>query len=89
MDFHKSSINSALRKVLKRFYYFLEVMLTCIRWYVAYPLSLRHVEKMMRERGVLVDHATVHHWAIKMVRVLAAVFRRRKHSPLARVGGWT
>jgi transposase-like protein len=34
---------------------------------------------MMRERGVFVDHATVHRWAIKMVPVLAAVFRRRKH----------
>ena len=79
LDFRKSSINSALRKVLKRFHYPLEVMLTCVRWYVAYPLSLRHIEEMMQERGVFVDHATVHRWAIKMVPVLAAVFRRRKH----------
>lgn len=33
---------------------------------------------MMAERGVSVDHATVHRWAIKIVPVLAAVFRRRK-----------
>ena len=79
LDFRKSSINSALRKVLKRFHYPLEVMLTCVRWYVAYPLSLRHIEEMMRERGIFVDHATVHRWTIKMVPVLAAVFRRRKH----------
>jgi len=79
LDFRKSSINSALRKVLKRLHYPLEVMLTCVRWYVAYPLSLRHIEEMMQERGVFVDHATVHRWAIKMVPVLAAVFRRRKH----------
>ena len=39
---------------------------------MAYPLSLRHIEEMMRERGVFVDHATVHRWAIKMVPVLAA-----------------
>jgi putative transposase len=78
LDFRKSSINSALRKVLKRFHYPLEVMLTCVRWYVAYPLSLRHIEEMMQERGVFVDHATVHRWAIKMVPVLAAIFRRRK-----------
>ena len=32
----------------------------------------------MAERGVLVDHATVHCWAPKMLPVLAAVFRRRK-----------
>ena len=79
LDFRKSSINSALRKVLKRFHYPLEVMLTCVRWYVAYPLSLRHVEEMMQERGVFVDHSTVHRWVIKMLPVLAAVFRRRKH----------
>ena len=36
-----------------------EIILTCIRWYVAYPLSTRHVEELMRERGVPVDHATV------------------------------
>lgn len=68
----------ALRKVIKRMHYPLEVMLTCVRWYAAYPLSLRHIEEMMHERGVLVDHATVHRWAIKILPVLAAVFRRRK-----------
>ena len=78
LDFRISSINSALRKVLIRFHYPLEVMLTCVRWYVAYPLSLRHIEEMMQERGVFVDHTTVHRWAIKMFPVLAAVFRRRK-----------
>jgi len=79
-DFRMSSINSALRKVLIRFHYPLEVMMTCVRWYVAYPLSLRHVEEMMQERGVFVDHTTVHRWAIKMLPVLATVFRKRKRS---------
>ena len=50
----------ALRKVIKRMPYPLEVMLTCVRWYAAYPLSLRYIEEMMQERGVSVDHATVH-----------------------------
>jgi len=27
------------------------VMLVCVRWYAAYPLSLRHIEEMMAERG--------------------------------------
>ena len=36
---------------------------------MAYLLSLHHIEEMMRERGVFVDHATVHRWAIKMVPV--------------------
>ena len=67
-----------LRKVIKRMHYPLEVMLICVRWYAAYPLSLRHIEEMMAERGVFVDHATVHRWSIKILPVLAAVFRRRK-----------
>ena len=70
----------ALRKVIKRMHYPLEVMLTCVRWYVAYPLSLRHIEEMMAERGVVVDHATVHRWSLKIVPVLSEVCRRRKRS---------
>ena len=33
---------------------------------------------MTAERAVSVDHATVHRWAINVLPVLAAVFRRRK-----------
>ena len=33
---------------------------------------------MMAERGVFVDHAAVHRWAIQILPLLAAVFRRRK-----------
>ena len=66
-----------LRMVIKRMHYPLEVMLVCVRWYAAYPLSLRHIEEMMAERGVFVDHATVHRWSIKILPVLAALFRRR------------
>ena len=42
-----------------RLHYPLEVMLMCVRWYVAYPLSPRHIEEMMHERGVFVDHTTI------------------------------
>ena len=52
--FRRSLINSTLDKVLKRLHYPSEAMLTCVRWYVAYPLSLRHIEEMMRERDVFV-----------------------------------
>jgi len=68
----------ALRKVIKRLHYPIEVMLVCVRWYVAYPQSLRHIEQMMAERGVSVDHATIHRWAVKIAPVLAAVLRKRR-----------
>ena len=35
-----------LRGVLQRLHYPLEVMLVCVRWYAAYPLSFRNIEEM-------------------------------------------
>ena len=32
----------------------IDVILVCIRRYAAYPLSFRHLEEMMEERGVFV-----------------------------------
>jgi len=69
---------SVLCQVFKRLHYPLEIMLVCVRWYAAYPLSLRNLEEMMAERGVAVDHATVHRWALKLLPVFAKVFRSRK-----------
>ena len=59
-------------------------MLTYVHRYAAYPLGLRHAEEMMAERGVSVDHATVHRRAIKILPELAAAFRRRKRPMGAR-----
>jgi putative transposase len=86
---HIQLANSTLRRVIKRLHFPLDIMLVCVRWYAAYPLSLRNLEEMMAERGVIVDHATVHRWALKMLPVLAAVFRRRKLPRSMRAGGWT
>jgi putative transposase len=55
-----------------------DVILTCVRWYVAYPLSYRHLEEMMQERGVSVDHATINRWVLKYSPLLEAVFHGRK-----------
>ena len=37
----------------------IKVILVCIRWYAAYPLSYSHIEEMMAERGVSVDHSSI------------------------------
>lgn len=34
-----------LRKAIERLHYPREVILVCVRWCAAYPLSLRHIEK--------------------------------------------
>ncbi len=60
-----------------------EIILVCIRWYAAYPLSYRHLEEMMEERGVSVDHSTVNRWAIKFFPLLEKIFRKHKRA----VGG--
>ena len=80
MKFDRTKVIEALRLVIQRTHSPLEVMLVCVRWYAAYPLSFRNIEEMMAERGVLVDHSTLHRWSIKMLPVLAAVCRRRKRS---------
>jgi putative transposase len=55
-----------------------DIILTGVRWYIAYPLSTRHVEELMRERGVLVDHSTINRWVIKYSPQLEEAFHRRK-----------
>jgi putative transposase len=56
-----------------------EVILVCIRRYAAYPLSYRHIEEMMEERGVFADHSSVNRWAIRFLPLLEKVFRKHKH----------
>ena len=54
-----------------------EIILTCVRWYVASPLSSRQVEELMQGRGVAVDHATVNRWVLNYSPPLEAAFHRR------------
>ncbi len=78
MESDEADVESSGAKVLKRLHYPLEVILLCVRWYSAYPLSLRHLEEMMAERKNSVDHSTVHHWGIKLLPVLEKAFGRSK-----------
>ena len=57
-----------------------DVILVCIRWYAAYPLSYRHLEEMMQERGVVVDHSSINRWAIRFLPLLESAFRKHKHT---------
>jgi putative transposase len=55
-----------------------DMILVCVRWYLAYPLSYRHVEELLQERGVSVDHATINRWVLKYSPPLEEAFHRRK-----------
>lgn len=48
------------QKAFKRRHYPADIMAQCVRWYLAYALSLRNLEEMMAERGIEVDHSTLH-----------------------------
>ena len=80
MKFDRTKMIEALRLVIQRTLPAGSHVVVCVRWYAAYPLSFRNIEEMMAERGVWVDHSTLHRWSIKMLPVLAAVCRRRKRS---------
>jgi putative transposase len=71
-------IMGTMKSVIQRLRFPLEIMLVCVRWYVAYPLSLRNLEEMMQERGVSVDHSTIHRWILKLMPVLERTFQKRK-----------
>ena len=55
-----------------------DVILWGVRWYVAYPISYRHLEEMMEGRGVEVDHSTLNRWVVKYAPLLERQFRARK-----------
>ena len=66
----RKTLPREVAKVLRRLHYPLDVILLCVRWYVAYSLSLRNLEEMMAEGGFEVDHSSVHRWVIKLVPAL-------------------
>jgi len=56
----------------------IDVILVCIRWYAAYPLSYRHLEEIMEERGVSVDHSSINRWAIRFLPLIEKMARKQK-----------
>lgn len=56
------------------------VILLCVRWYLAYNLSLRNLEEMMAERGLSIDHSTVHRWILHFSPKLLELFNQRKRA---------
>jgi transposase-like protein len=42
-----------------------DIILLCVRWYLKYQISLRDVEEMLSERGLDIDHTTIHRWVLR------------------------
>jgi transposase-like protein len=50
----------------------------CRVFYLRYAVSYRHLEEIMEERGVTVDHVTLNRWVIKFSPLIASEVQRRK-----------
>src|ERR687883_1453444 len=55
-----------------------DVILTAVRWYLAYPLSSREVLELLAERGIDISHRTVLDWVQVFGPRLADEVRRRR-----------
>jgi putative transposase len=55
-----------------------DMILQCVRWYVAYSLSYRDLEELMQERGHVVDHSTIQRWVVHYAPRIEKAFRKNK-----------
>jgi transposase-like protein len=56
-----------------------EVIVLAVRWYLRFGLSYRDVEELLAERGIDVDHVTVHRWVQRFAPLLADAARFARH----------
>jgi putative transposase len=55
-----------------------DIILQCVRWYVAYSLSYRDLEELMEERGYVVDHSTIQRWVVYYAPRVEKAFHKNK-----------
>jgi transposase-like protein len=55
------------------------IVIVAVRWYLRFGLSYRDVEELLAERGVEVDHVTIHRWVLRFTPLLAEVARPCRH----------
>ncbi|WP_370688999.1 IS6 family transposase [Xenorhabdus aichiensis] len=74
-----------IRKVFKRLHSPVDIIAQCVRWYLAYALSLRNLEEMLVEREITVDHSTLSRWVHRRVPLI--IKRYRRSQPVVGPGG--
>ena len=57
-----------------------EIILMSVRWYLRYSLSLRDVEELLTERGLVVDHTTIWRWVQRYAPELEQRLRSHRRS---------
>ena len=56
--------------------YTTQLTLSCC--YLAYGLSLRNLEEMMLERGIAVNHSTIHRWVLRLSPLSVKVSKKHR-----------
>ena len=57
-----------------------EVITMAVRWYLRFGLSYRDLEELLAERGITVDHVTIHRWVLRFAPLFAETARPRRHA---------
>jgi transposase-like protein len=57
-----------------------DVIVLAVRWYLRFGLSYRDVEELLAERGIQVDHVTIHRWVVRFTPLLAEAARPCRHA---------
>jgi transposase-like protein len=56
-----------------------EVIVLAVGWYLRFGLSYRDVEELLAERGIEVDHVTIHRWVRRFSPLLVDAARFARH----------
>jgi len=56
-----------------------EVIVLAVRWYLRFGLSFRDLEELLAERGIEVDHVTLHRWVQRFRPLLVDAARSWRH----------
>src|SRR5262245_37113183 len=53
-----------------------EVIVLAVCWYLLFGLSYRDVVELLAERGIEVDHVTIHRWVRRLALLRCSIARR-------------
>jgi transposase-like protein len=75
----QTAVPGPARSVLAGFRFLPEVIVLAVRWYLRFGLSCRDVDELLAERGIEVDHVTIHRWVGRLTPLLVDVARFGRH----------
>ena len=77
---HRSRQSIPPRSAFAGFRFPPDVIVLAVRWYLRFGLSYRDVEELLTERGIEVDHVTIHRWVLRFTPLLTDAARPCRHA---------